>query len=361
MLGLYIHIPFCKKKCFYCDFFSVKYDHSLSQRYIDALCKHAAGYKNQKINTAYIGGGTPSALSGKQIGELMSAIKINFDLCDLKEFTFELNPESVSKEKLDILKNSGVNRLSMGLQSSDDSLLKKLGRIHDFDMFKKAYELAKNAGFDDLNIDLIYGLPGQTLKNWEQTLLSAVSFGSGHISLYPLSVEYETEFYRQSVKTDDDTQRNMYETAVRVLRENGFLHYEISNWAKPGKEAVHNSNYWRSFEYIALGAGASGYFNRFRYSNVDNIEKYIEFVSKNLPIENENDFINEELYEAESIMLGLRLLDEGVSEKCFKSKKNKETLEMMLSQGLFIKSKDRIKLSENIVFVSNSVLSAFMK
>jgi oxygen-independent coproporphyrinogen-3 oxidase len=202
MQGLYIHIPFCRKKCFYCDFFSVEHNEYLSSQYIEALTAHCRQYKGEKIDTAYIGGGTPSSLSENMIEKLMNAVNCNFDVKSLCEFTFELNPESVSDGKMQILKAAGVNRLSMGLQSCDDRFLKKIGRIHDFSTFEKAYERARKAGFNNFNIDLIYGLPGQTIKNWASDLRTAVEFDSEHLSLYPLSIEEGSAFFKSGVVID---------------------------------------------------------------------------------------------------------------------------------------------------------------
>ncbi|MCL1972760.1 MAG: radical SAM family heme chaperone HemW [Endomicrobia bacterium] len=338
----------------------MEYNKDLSNRYISALAAHSNLYKDVKVNTVYIGGGTPSILSEKQIEKLLNSIQSNFNLDELKEFTFELNPESVTNEKLKILKDCGVGRLSMGLQSADDDLLMKIGRAHTFKTFACAYEAARKEDFDNFNIDLIYGLPGQSLPAWEKSLQAAVEFGCEHISLYPLSIEEGTQFYNAGICVDDSLQRDMYETAVKFLSSKSFKHYEISNWAKPGKDSVHNSNYWRNFEYIALGAGASGYENRFRYSNIENIGKYIDLISKKLSVKEDNDFIDEASYEAEMIMLGLRLLNEGVNINEFKTLSNKNALNKLIAQNLLINENGKIKLPKNAVFISNQIISEFM-
>ena len=361
MPGLYIHIPFCKKKCFYCDFFSVEYNEYLSSQYVEALSKHAGQHKGRAVDTIYVGGGTPSVLSEKQIERLLNSIKTNFNLNGLKEFTFELNPESASKDKLKILKNYGVDRLSMGLQSVDDNLLKKIGRIHDFEIFSKAYECARNEGFDNFNLDLMYGLPEQTLSSWKKSLKTVSDIGCEHISLYPLSIEENTPFYNDGIEINDNLQSDMYETAVDFLFGENFNHYEISNWAKPGKESAHNSNYWRNFEYIALGAGASGYENGYRYSNIENIAGYTDFILKGMNVKDKSEFINDEIYESEAIMLGLRLLDEGVDIKTFKSCANINALNELLREKKLINENKRIKLPKNTVFISNQIMSRFMK
>lgn len=361
MFGLYVHIPFCKKKCFYCDFFSVEYSEYISSQYIEAVSKQSVQYKGSRIDTIYIGGGTPSVLTDQQIEKLLDSLRYNFNTGGLKEFTFELNPESVTKDKLKILKSYGVDRLSMGLQSVDNGLLKKIGRVHDLEMFVRAYDTSRKEGFTNFNLDLIYGLPGQSLADWEKNLQVVFDLGCEHVSLYPLSIEEGTLFYSSGVNIDDNLQREMYETAVNFFSGKGFNHYEISNWSKRGKESLHNSNYWRNFEYIGLGAGASGYENRFRYSNTENIEKYIDLAAKNLSVKEENDFIDEASYEAEAIMLGLRLLDEGVDIKTFKNHSSLAVLERLLQEKMLKNDSGKIKLPENAVFTSNHIMSQFMK
>ncbi|MDR2426681.1 MAG: radical SAM family heme chaperone HemW [Endomicrobium sp.] len=361
MLGLYIHIPFCKQKCFYCDFFSVEYEEKKASQYVQSLSMHCGQHKNRKIDTAYIGGGTPSVLSERQISTLLKAVNDNFETRSLKEFTFELNPESTSCDKLKILKEFGVNRLSMGLQSVDDEMLKKIGRVHNFATFEKAYESAVKSGFDNFNLDLIYGLPGQSVSDWENDLNTAVKFGCGHVSLYPLNIEEHTPFFNSGISVDEDLQREMYEVAVKILADNSFNHYEISNWAKLGKESLHNGNYWRNFEYIAVGAGAAGYENRFRYLNIIDVDKYMELIVKGLPVKQENDFIDDTDYEAEAIMLGLRLLDKGADINTFKNESNKKALQKLLRENKLINENGRVKLPKNMIFISNVIMSHFMK
>jgi oxygen-independent coproporphyrinogen-3 oxidase len=351
MLGLYVHIPFCRQKCFYCDFFSVKYEEHLAKKYVAAIIERAAQYKNFKLDTIYIGGGTPSALSKNQIEELLKGINDTFNLSLLKEYTFELNPESSSKEKFELLRKYGVNRVSIGLQSDDDVYLKSLGRVHNFYQFVSALETARNAGFENINLDLIYGFPNQTLTQWRQTLLNAVSFNCPHISLYPLSVERNTFFYKKAIMTDDDLQKQMYEKSCEILSLNAFEHYEISNWAKENRYGLHNLNYWRNCQYLALGAGASGYFKGHRYKNTTDIKKYIGADE----IKTEIETIDDKTFETESVILGLRLLNEGVSETQFKNKT--QVLQELLDAKILVKENNKIKLSRDYVFISNSVLS----
>jgi oxygen-independent coproporphyrinogen-3 oxidase len=359
--GLYIHIPFCRKKCFYCDFFSVRYDEESAGRYVKAVTAHALKYSKTKIGTVYIGGGTPSVLLPSQIDNLLKGVCESFDASGLKEFTFELNPESASKEKFAILKNSGVNRISLGLQSDDDASLNLLGRVHDFKTFVSALDAAEISGFENINLDLIYGFPGQTLKDWKRALSVALSFGVAHISLYPLSVEEGTPFYGCCVRTDDALQRKMYDAASEEFEKAGFIHYEISNWAKRGFESVHNSNYWRNLSYLALGAGACGYFGGVRYTNAGGVQEYVDSVFSGREIKKTDiEIIDKKTFETETIILGLRLLEEGVSRDCFKTAENVLALEELLRRKTLVCDNGRIKLAKDSVFVSNQILSNFI-
>jgi oxygen-independent coproporphyrinogen-3 oxidase len=367
MTCLYIHIPFCKQKCLYCSFFSVKYDDILVDRYIDALIEHARQFKNENIRSIYVGGGTPSVLSLEQIQKLLQVLKDVFSLSAIQEFTFELNPESVSKEKLHVLKQLGVNRLSIGLQSVEDKSLKFLGRIHDFKTFCYVYDAARKEGFANINIDLIYGLPKQMLKDWRRILKEALLFNSEHLSLYPLSVEENTPLYKNGIITNDDIQRDIYDENVKILANNGYGHYEISNWSKKGRESFHRTNYWRNLEYIGLGAGASGYLKRRRYKNTENIEKYIELCSSFeqhgslSSLETENEYIDDKLYKMETIMLGLRLLNEGINISCFNNPKHYIVLLECLKNKMLERKNDRIKLAKDYIFGFNQIVLKFME
>ncbi|MDR1260101.1 MAG: radical SAM family heme chaperone HemW [Endomicrobium sp.] len=370
-MGLYVHIPFCRQRCFYCGFFSVKYDLVLADRYVCALIEHAKRFSNEKIRSIYIGGGTPSVLSIKQIQKLIESLNSVLDMSKLQEFTFELNPESSSTEKLDLLKKLGVNRLSIGLQSTEDRLLKFLGRVHNFKAFYDIYDVARKEGFDNINIDLIYGLPNQAVKDWKEVLEKVLILDSDHLSLYPLSIENDTFFYKNNITVNNDIQRNMYDVTVKMLNKK-YDHYEISNWAKKYKRSLHNTNYWRNFEYIGLGAGASGYFNRVRYKNIQSVEEYINLLlssqetknrlvhNKIFPLEVENEYIDKHLYKTETIMLGLRLLNEGLNINCFNNPKHNATLLKCLNNKTLKKRNKRIVLVEKYVFVSNYIISQFL-
>lgn len=357
-LGLYIHIPFCKRKCFYCDFVSVVYNEEFSTNYINSLLKEALYYKNEKINTIYIGGGTPSVLTTNLLEKLISNIKSIFNISSLEEFTIELNPESTTKDKLELLYSLGITRISFGLQSTKNTDLKKLGRLHDYGKFFEVYNMAVNIGFDNINIDLIYGIPNQTIEDWKTILTETINLNSTHISLYPLTIEPNTLFYKQNIQTNGDLQRKMYDSSCIILKENNFCHYEISNWAKDNKFSHHNKIYWQNNEYIGLGVSASSYYKRCRYKNITDINKYIELINTDKNHIIEKEYIDNNLYNIETIMLGLRL-KEGVNIKFFKNKE--KILNKFINEGLLqIKDNNNISLTQKGLFISNSVISEFV-
>ncbi len=367
MKGLYIHIPFCTRKCFYCDFVSTAYNETLADKYLSALEIESRKYKNEVLYTVYIGGGTPSALSLSQLKKLISIIKNNFDISKLCEFTVELNPESVTKEKLEFLFsavvtsgniNSSVSaRLSFGLQSVYDDKLKILGRLHDYEKFKNIYFLARKVGFDNINVDLMFGIPEQNIENWQKTLTEVLFLKPQHISLYPLTIEPKTAFYKNNIPVDTDLQAQMYDIACSILQKNGFEHYEISNWEKDKKYSRHNKLYWQNKEYIGLGAAAASYYKRYRYKNDTNILRYIENTLNGKDTVIEKEYINDELYNKEKIMLGLRLSD-GVDIKYFENKK--DILEKYLNENLLKLKDNKVSLTQKSLFISNSILSDFI-
>ena len=354
MLGLYVHIPFCKKKCFYCDFVSIEYLEEIVNNYLKALQAESLKYKNEKVDTVYIGGGTPSVLSIVQLEKLISIIKTNFNISNIQEFTIELNPESTTKEKLEFLYKSNISRISFGLQSIFDDNLNILGRLHNYEKFKNAYYCAKEIGFININIDLIYGIPNQTLQNWTDTLKEVINLDSQHISLYPLTVETNTLFYKKNVEPNTDLQAKMYNLACKILKENNFKHYEISNWAKEKKYSKHNKLYWQNQEYIGLGTGAASYYKRYRYKNNTNVLKYIENLFNNKNIVIEKEYITDELYKKENIMLGLRL-SEGVDIEYFKDKR--DILNKYVMDKMLVIINNKVKFTEQALFVSNTIIS----
>lgn len=281
---MYIHIPFCARKCAYCDFLSGPATASVQKRYVEQLVEEiscqSAHYPGWKVISVYLGGGTPSLLEPKEISSIMEAVRSRFDVAEEAEVTIEINPGTVNMEKLKAYLDGGINRISIGLQSSDDRELKSLGRIHTYDEFLKTYGRVRQAGFTNVNIDLMSALPGQTLASWNLTLKKAAMLKPEHISAYSLMIEEGTPFYdRYHVHPEllpgEDEEREMYYAAKQFLREQGYERYEISNYAKPGLECRHNIGYWTGVEYLGLGLGASSYVRGTRFRNEANLEIYL--------------------------------------------------------------------------------------
>lgn len=276
--GLYIHVPFCRQKCLYCDFYSCLYDEALADSYVSVILKQIQGL-NRKFPTIYIGGGTPGILSPGLLNKLLSGL--NKFIKDDTEFTIEVNPESVDEEKLKLFIEKGVNRISIGVQSFDDKKLKSLGRIHNAKQAVEAIELSKKAGFKNINVDMIFGTAGENLDAWQAELAKAAGFGIQHISCYSLSYEKDTPLFkmkerRDVVPLDEEISAEMYMRAMSYLPGAGFSHYEISNFAKPGFECRHNLSYWDNNPYISFGPSAVSYIDGARFEYIHDIEEYID-------------------------------------------------------------------------------------
>ena len=283
-LGIYVHVPFCRSKCEYCDFYSVtNKDDRLMDAYLKAICKHikesgalAPGYR---VDTIYFGGGTPSFFGADGMATILTAIRRSFDVDNHAEITFEANPDSVSDRLLRRLRAEGFNRVSLGVQCDDDDILEKIGRPHTFAQAVTAVQRIRKAGFKNLSLDLIYGLPGQTLAAWEETLRRVLALGPDHMSCYGLKVEEGTPLYEYKDLCnlpDDDTQADMYLAAVEILRSKGFRQYEVSNFARKGQYSRHNLKYWTGGEYLGFGPDASSDFAGKRFSVVRDIGAYIQ-------------------------------------------------------------------------------------
>ncbi|TQQ85718.1 oxygen-independent coproporphyrinogen III oxidase [Peptacetobacter hominis] len=370
MYGIYIHIPFCVKKCRYCDFNSYKIDIEKKKRYIKALEKEIEIYSKmdnkRKIDTIFLGGGTPSILKPDEIESIFEKLNSSFDISEDAEITMECNPGTLDEEKLNAMKKSGVNRLSIGLQAVQNDILEYIGRIHTFEEFEKTYNLVRKCGFDDVNIDLMYNLPNQREKEWMETLEKVVSLNPEHISAYSLILEEGTELcdmYERGEFTlsGDDTDIKMYRYTIDYLKKNGYMQYEISNYAKPGKECRHNIIYWKCDNYIGLGAGASGYIGNRRYSNIPEVDEYNETVEAGkLPVLSEEVLTDEEKFE-ELVFMGLRM-NEGVLYEDFEKisgidirKYRKEIIERLKKDNLIECDENRIKLTQSGREISNKV------
>jgi len=355
MRGLYIHIPFCLSKCAYCDFNSYADKWHLATDYVSAVLKEAEAFAGQTVDTVYIGGGTPTALPEDELCRLIGGIKKVFEICENSEFTVEMNPETAQEQYLKKLKMLGVNRISMGAQSFDDGLLKTLGRVHNAEKIGNAVMLAEKAGFENISLDLMFSLPGQTTGLWMKTLEKAVECNINHISCYGLKIEEGTPFYQNGVQPlSDELDREMYHRAISFLEAKGFKQYEISNFAMAGKESRHNLKYWHCEEYFGLGAGAHGYLSitgqPVRSFNVSSVEEYIRLINDKGNAVCEKNVLSEDDIKTEKIIMGLRL-SQGIEESLVKD------ADMYVEHGFMNRKNGRIFFTEKGFDVSNEILS----
>lgn len=373
-ISLYIHIPFCAQKCLYCDFPSFARKDHLRKTYIEALNKEIISlrekHNNLEINTIFIGGGTPSVLEADELECLLKEVaKLN--MAKDIEYSMECNPGNLTEEKLEVMKKYGVNRISMGLQAKQDNLLKGLGRIHNYKTFKENFLLAKKVGFNNINVDLMFGLPNQRLNEWEETLREIISLDPAHISAYSLIIEEGTAFYnlyendKLKLPTEDD-ERKMYHLAKKILEENGFNQYEISNYAKEGKECRHNLAYWNMDNWIGVGSAAASYINGKRIKNISSVEKYINSINEKGEAVEEiiNNSKNDNM--EEFMFMGLRKIN-GIDENEFKKRFSMnindvygEILNKYIGEGLLIRESGRIFLSEKGIEISNIIMADFL-
>lgn len=378
-LGIYIHIPFCKSKCYYCDFISYPNKINLAKDYINAVKKEISqfDFSNYDVTTIYIGGGTPSYINENEISEILETIKnkIKENKTEFKdiEITIEVNPGTVTLEKFKIYKKAGINRLSIGLQSTEDRLLKEIGRIHSYSEFLDTYKMAEAVGFNNINVDLMIALPNQTIKDIRESLENIIKLNPNHISVYSLIIEEGTvieKYLNQGKITlpEDEEERRMYWFVKNFLELNGYNHYEISNFAKSGYESKHNLNCWNQEEYIGFGISAHSYINNIRFGNQENLEEYIENINenkleKNIKVEEKQ---TKEEQEKEFMMLGFRKI-EGVNIAKFKEKfienplflYNKE-LERLANQGLIEVDLNYIRLTNKGLDLANIVFEEFV-
>lgn len=369
-IGIYIHIPFCAKKCNYCDFISFENIKQRENEYIQALKKEIIENKNSQymVNTIYIGGGTPSYINSKNIVEIINTIKENYEINKKAEITIEVNPGAVNKEKLEDYIKIGINRISIGLQSASNKLLKTIGRVHTYEQFLETYKLAQEVGFKNINIDLMLALPNQTIKDLEDSVDKIINLNPNHISIYSLILEEKTKMYNdvmtgKYILPEDDFERKMYWLVKNKLERSGYTHYEISNYAKKGYESKHNSDCWEQKEYLGFGLAAHSYLNKKRYSNTTNFNKYVENYKKYIKIEEEQ---NKEDEHKEYMMLGLRKI-EGVNIQKFKNKfiENplyiyKNEIEKLVNEELLEVDLNYIKLTKKGIDLANLVWEEFV-
>ncbi|WP_336635751.1 radical SAM family heme chaperone HemW [Lysinibacillus fusiformis] len=375
--GVYIHIPFCHQICNYCDFNKFYFKNQPVDEYIEALGKEMAlaTQKNPEsfrhIETIFLGGGTPTALSPQQLDKLLTLIRTYIPMNSVTEFTSEANPDELSAEKLQVLFEGGVNRLSMGVQSFDQGLLQKIGRTHSNEHVYETIALAKKIGFQNISIDLMYGLPGQTMAQWKDSLEKALALDLPHFSAYSLIVEPKTIFYNQYAKgklllPTEDLEADMYDVLMQQMELHGLQQYEISNFAKSGYHSEHNKIYWDNDEYAGFGAGAHGYLAGVRYSNHGPLKKYMETVfAGELPIVHEHEVSQAEKRE-EQMFLGLRKT-EGVKHKIYEEKlmvpvvaHYDSVLKELVSKGLLEHDDVGVRLTRKGRFVGNEVFQQFL-
>lgn len=359
MKSVYIHIPFCNNICSYCDFTKMFYNEDLVEKYLDILENEIKeNYKNEKISTVYIGGGTPSSLNIKQLKKLLEITKI-FNLNKNYEYTFEANIESLDIEKIKLLKKYKVNRLSIGIETFNEKHLKFLNRFHTNEEVYEKINYAKRY-FDNINIDLIYALKDETLEELKKDIELFLKLDINHISTYSLIIEPHTKLYINNVKNiDEDLDYEMYEYICKTLKENGFNHYEVSNFAKKGYESKHNLTYWNNLEYYGFGLGASGFVKNIRYTNTSNIKNYLKkiYIKEKIEMTQIENMQNE-------MILGLRKL-KGVNINEFKKKYNIEIkdafkIDDLLKKGKLVIKDNYISINPKYIYLSNDILINFI-
>ncbi len=367
MRGLYVHLPFCLKKCSYCDFVSYENCYSYESAYVKALLKEFCAYRGEEIDTVYLGGGTPTSLKTESLVALLSGIRQTFCVAKNAEITVECNPKTADKDKFSQLISHGVNRLSVGVQSFDDDVLKTIGRVHTADDAKKCIEDAKEAGFCNISADLMFGIPGQSVSSVQESVAYLAKLPVCHISCYGLILEEQTPLFNGVesgllVLPDEDTELLMYRTITAELAKAGFDQYEISNYAKSGYESRHNLKYWDAAEYIGCGAGAHSYFQGVRFCHSADLDVYL----KNPLLRCEEEAILPDEQMKEFMILGLRRSC-GVSRKEFSARFSKEldacfgdVVERFVFLGLLESNGDVVRFTEDGMYVSNTVLCELM-
>lgn len=398
-MSLYIHIPFCVKKCNYCDFLSFSSSDTVKKQYIKALCQEIESFfavqKQEKdnteeiiIKTIFFGGGTPSILEAKQIEELMDAVRKTFVIAADAEITIEMNPGTIKREKLETYQTIGINRLSIGLQTTDDERLKVLGRVHTYEQFLENYKMARELGFQNISVDLMSALPKESINDYQKDLERVLELEPEHISSYSLIIEEGTPFYDNNEILErlpsEEEDRAMYDLTEQILLERGYHRYEISNYAKTGKESRHNSVYWTGGEYVGFGLGASSYLRSdhpylqdskeqleqcygVRFKNETNIKKYIQ--NSYVPIleKEEVTFLSKQEAMEEFMFLGLRMM-QGIKEQQFLEQFHisvqsvyGDVVEKFVGMGLLEQTDGRICFTKKGIDVSNSILCEFLK
>lgn len=392
-LSIYIHIPFCIRKCLYCDFLSMPAGESVREEYVQALCgeirEEAYHYKEHQVVTVFLGGGTPSLLSGGQLERIMTCVRENYRLLPDAEITMEMNPGTVTRQNLERYVAAGINRVSIGLQSAKDQELQTLGRIHTWEEFLTTFRLCREVGIRNINVDLMSALPGQTLDSWMETLEKTAALSPEHISAYSLIIEEGTPFYErygegcaapellptpeslatpeplptQASLPDEETERQMYEQTKQFLEKKGYFRYEISNYAKPGMECAHNCVYWKRGDYVGFGVGAASMVANVRWTNVGDIRAYVSLRAEEK--KEERQYLSRTEQMEETMFLGLRMT-EGVSREqfahlydCDMDEVYEKVIKKHVKNGLLSDGKC-LRLTDKGVDISNYVLADFL-
>ncbi len=371
MLSLYVHIPFCVKKCPYCGFYSTRYSSQSADEFIVALRGEAESYKaefvDRPISTVYIGGGTPTALNTRQLSEILTTIRSCFEISKNAEFTLEANPNSLTREHLEELREKGANRLSLGVQSFSDEVLHTLGRLHTSEEAERAFYLARSAGFQNIGMDLMYGIPGQAMDQWQDTLKTSLGCRPEHVSVYSLSLD-DGSFFHQLFEAgnfdcpDDDAAAEMYEFAISILQGSGYRRYEISNLSLPGFECRHNRNYWCRGEYLGLGPAACSFISQRRHYNIADTEEYAKRIAKGVSPIADSELTGPDQASRETLLLSLRTV-EGLDLEQYRIEYGDLLLERLernmaplVSEGLLEVYEDRATLTERGILLSNEAL-----
>lgn len=385
-ISIYVHVPFCEHRCAYCDFNTFAGSSELIPAFVEALKKEIYQISTYGIKitpkTLFFGGGTPSLLSPAQLEQIICQFSQVFDLSELEEISIEINPGTVKQGFFKDVHSLGFNRVSLGVQSSQPRFLKFLDRIHDFQDVINSLNLIRKANFTNINLDMIYSIPGQTLQDWESDLTAIINFDTSHLSLYSLGIETGTplaKWYSKGLieKQDDDLAADQYDLACDLLAKKGYSHYEISNWAVKGFECKHNLAYWRNDDYLGFGPGSHGHFQGLRYSNVLGIRSYIKAFTTSHPIKinrfpltsavHQIDELSSESSLQNALMVGLRLLQEGVNLEELKLKYGLDVREIYKKEirnlhrdGLITLIGDRMILTDRAKFIGNKVFSVFI-
>ncbi len=371
MLALYIHIPYCVRKCPYCGFYSTPYTEKGADEFLAALRREAMGcqseFDNRTFQSVYIGGGTPTALSPEQMRQVLDTARTCFKFSADAEFTVEANPNSLSKGHLHVLQEEGANRLSLGVQSFSDVILHKLGRLHTAEQSEQAFHLARDSGLKNIGMDLIYGVPGQTCDQWDATLQRAIRCGPEHISIYSLSLDEGSRFHLLSEtgnfeRLDDDRAAEMYEAAITALTAAGYRRYEISNTAHPGFECRHNQNYWNRGEYLGLGPGASSFISKIRRRNIADTEAYNRRIADEISVIEEAEEVGPEQAARETVLLSLRTR-EGLDLRRYRLeygdfflKRLEANMASVVAAGLLEVKEERATLTQRGILLLNEAL-----